>query len=167
MNTYYECKLSHVKIDKAGYERKCNDLYLLDAVSYTDAETRMYEKAQELTKGAFAVKSIKASTISEVLAAAQGEWWWKARIQFVTFDEEAGHEKKISQYILVMGDNVKHAIENIEIGLAHMLVEYKIVSIAESQIVDVFPYDFEAAAAKLPEGERRENDVEESEGDDE
>lgn len=167
MNTYYECRVKYTKIDQAGFEKTVNQPYLLDAVSYTEAEARIYEEISKSVKGEFVVKSIKESNIREILTATQGEYWWKARIQFVTFDEEACREKKISQYILVMGDNVKHAIENIEIGLAHMLVEYKIVSIAESQIVDVFPYDFEAAAAKLPAGERPENDVEESEGDDE
>jgi hypothetical protein len=171
MNTYFECKLNFIKIDQAGYERKCNDVYLLDAVSYTDAETRMYEKAQQLTKGAFAVKSIKASAIAEVLADTHGEYWWKARIQFVTIDEEAGREKKTSQYMLVMGDDAKQALENLENGLSYMLVPYRVVGLVESTIVDVFPYDLEAAAAKLPAGERPEGVVfendEESEGGDE
>lgn len=172
MNTYFECKIKSLRIGEDGYERKCSDTYLLDAVSYTDAETRIYEKMQELIKGSFEVKAIKESNVAEILAATPGEWWWKAKIRCVGINEESGREQKITYYILVMGDDAKHALENIEIGLAHMLISYRVVSLVESPIVDVFPYDLEAAAAKLPataerpEGVVFEND-EESEGDDE
>ena len=84
MQTWYECKVKYLKIDQGGFERKVNDNYLIDAVSYTDAETRIYDIMKELTRGDFQVMNIKRSNISEVISPDNGEWWYKAKISFVS-----------------------------------------------------------------------------------
>ena len=149
MQTWFECKVQYLKIDQSGHERKVNDVYLLDSVSFTEAETRTHKQMQELSNGNYAVKDIKQSQISEVIPAENGEWWYKAKINLVTVDEESGTEKRISNYILVMGDDINQALINLESGLSYMLIPYTVVGIQLSPIADVFPYDVEAAADNL------------------
>lgn len=143
MQTWYECKVKYLKIDQSGHERKVNDNYLLDAVSFTDAETRIYKEMQQLTNGEFQVVNIKKSNISEVIPSETGEWWYKAKINLITIDEEAGKEKKVTNYILVMADDINHALKRVEEGLSYMLVPYVVTSIQLSTIAEVFPYDEE------------------------
>lgn len=143
MQTWYECKVKYLKIDQSGHERKINDNYLLDAVSFTDAETRIYQQMNQLTNGEFQVQNIKKSNISEVIPSETGEWWYKAKINLITIDEEAGKEKKVTNYILVMADDINHALKRVEEGLAYMLVPYVVTSIQLSTIAEVFPYDSE------------------------
>jgi hypothetical protein len=141
MQTWYECKVKYLKIDQGGYERKINDNYLLDAVSFTDAEARIFQKMQEITSAEFQVMNIKKSNLTEIIPSENGEWWYKAKISIITIDEEAGKEKKVNQYILVMADNIEHALKRLEEGLSYMLVPYVCTSIQLSTIADVFPYD--------------------------
>ncbi|HOO83695.1 MAG TPA: DUF4494 domain-containing protein [Prolixibacteraceae bacterium] len=141
MQTWYECKVKYLKIDQGGYERKINDNYLLDAVSFTDAEARIFQKMQEITSAEFQVMNIKKSNLTEVIPSENGEWWYKAKISIITIDEEAGKEKKVNQYILVMADDIEHALKRLEEGLSYMLVPYVCTSIQLSTIADVFPYD--------------------------
>lgn len=143
MQTWYECKVKYLKIDQSGHERKINDNYLLDAVSFTDAETRIYQQMNQLTNGEFQVQNIKKSNISEVIPSETGEWWYKAKINLITIDEEAGKEKKVTNYILVMADDINHALKRVEEGLSYMLVPYVVTSIQLSTIAEVFPYDSE------------------------
>lgn len=151
-NTWYECKVKYLKIDQGGHERRVNDIYLLDAVSYTDAETRIFMQMNELTSGEFHVMNIKQSQITEVIPNENGEFWYKAKISIVTIDEEAGKEKKINQFILVMADDINQALKRLEEGLNYMLIPYVIMSIQFSPICEVFPYDEELESRLINTG---------------
>lgn len=153
MQTWFECGVLLQKIDQGGYERKVTDNYLFDAVSFTDAETRVYEQMKQITKGEFRVKNIKQSNITEILSFETGEWWYKAKISLVTIDEEAGREKKASNYILIMAGNINEALTRLETGLEYMLVPYTIDSIAITTIADVFPYNLAEGVAKMEANE--------------
>lgn len=139
MQTWYECKVQYLKVDQQGYERKVSDVYLLDSVSFTEAEARTHKQMQELSNGTYVVKDIKQSQISEIIPATKGEWWYKAKINLVTIDEESGKEKRMSNYVLVMGDDIEDALANLNAGLSYVLVPYVTVSIQLSSIADVFP----------------------------
>jgi len=140
MQTWYECKVKYLKIDQGGFERNVNDNYLMDAVSYTDAESRIFEIMKEVTRGDFQVMNIKRSNVSEVIAKNDGEWWYKAKINMITIDEEAGKEKKSTQYILIMANDIHDALKQLEEGLSYMLVPYVTTALQLSTISDVFPY---------------------------
>jgi len=143
MQTWYECKVKYKKIDQTGHERNVNDSYLLDAVSFTDAEARIYYHIQQIVRGDFQVTNIKKSAISEILPTENGEWWYKAKISMITIDEEAGKEKKVNNYVLVMADNIVEALKKLEEGLSYLLIPYVVTAIQLSNIADVFPYSEE------------------------
>lgn len=140
MQTWFECKVKYVKVDDDGRERKVNEVYLVDAVTFTDAETRIIQQLQTMVRGEFTVDNIKKSNIVEIFPHEEGEWWYKAKIAIVTIDENAGKEKKINNYFLVAADDIKQALQRLEDGLSYILVPYQTTSLAVSTIVDVFPY---------------------------
>jgi hypothetical protein len=140
MQNWYECKVKYLKIDQGGFERNINDNYLIEAFSFTDAETRIFQIMNEITNGDFQVLNIKRSNISEVISKMDGEWWYKAKISLITIDEEAGKEKKINNYILVMANDIKDALKQLEDGLSYMLIPYVLTVIQLSTIAEVFPY---------------------------
>jgi hypothetical protein len=140
MQTWFECKVKYVKVDDDGRERKVSEVYLVDAVTFTDAETRIIQQLQTMVRGEFTVDNIKKSNIIEIFPHENGEWWYKAKIGIVTIDENAGKEKKINNYFLVAADDIKQALQRLEDGLSYILVPYQTTSLAVSTIVDVFPY---------------------------
>ncbi len=140
MQTWYECKVKYQKIDQNGLESNVIENYLIDAVSFTDAESRTYEIMKEITRNEFHVVNIKRSNISEVISKIDGEWWFKAKISIVSIDEEAGKEKKSNSYLLIMANDINEALKHLEEGLSYLLVPYNCTSIQLSTIADVFPY---------------------------
>ncbi|OFX62677.1 MAG: hypothetical protein A2066_18765 [Bacteroidetes bacterium GWB2_41_8] len=150
MQTWFEGKVSYVKIDDDGRERKVSESYLFDAVSYTDAETRVIEQLRTMVRGEFTVESIRKSNIIEIFPHEVGEWWYKVKIVIVTIDEKAGKEKKINNFFLVAADDIKQAMQRTEDGLSYILVPYEITSIAVSTILDVFPYFGDDVNTKIP-----------------
>jgi hypothetical protein len=150
MQTWFECKVKYVKIDDDGRERKVSEVYLVDAVTFTDAETRIIQNVQTMVRGEFVVDNIKKSNIVEIFPHETGEWWYKAKIGIVTIDENAGKEKKINNYFLVAADDIKEALQRLENGLSYILVPYQTTSLAISTIVDVFPYFEDKVNQSIP-----------------
>lgn len=150
MQTWFECKVKYVKIDDDGRERKVNEVYLVDAVTFTDAETRIIQNVQTMVRGEFIVDNIKKSNIIEIFPHEDGEWWYKAKIGIVTIDEKAGKEKKINNYFLVAADDIKQALQRLEDGLSYILVPYQTTSLAICNIIDVFPYFGDSANQPIP-----------------
>ena len=140
MQEWFECKVKYVKIDDDGRERKVVESYLFDAVTYTDAETRVAEQLQQMIRGEFKIEKIAKSNIIEIFPHETGEWWFKVKISIVTIDEKVGREKKMNNYFLVAADDIDQALSRTKDGLSYILIPYSILSIAQSSILDVFPY---------------------------
>ena len=151
MQTWFESKVKYNKVSQSGNEQMVTENFLLDAVSYTDAETRIIRQMQQMVKGGeFQIVDIKKSRIAEVFPFENGEWWFKATINLVTVDEEAGKEKKLRAYYLIMADDIQEALDRLAESLSFLVVPYVVSAITVSTIVDVFPYV--PADSMIPEG---------------
>jgi hypothetical protein len=143
MQNWFKCVAQYVKIDDDGRERKVSEAYLVDAVTYTDAESRITEMLSQMVRGEFRVKQITQTKIVEIFPHEEGQWFYTGKISIVAIDENAGKEKKINESFLVVANDIKQALKRLEEGLSYILVPFEITSLAVSNIVDVFPY-FEA-----------------------
>jgi len=149
MNIWFEVKALYIKMDENGHERKASEIYLLDALSHTEAEARIYKELQTMISGEFIVARIVKTRISEIIPSDNGDRWYKAKVTFITIDEESGREKRTSQLVLVFSDNVKEAYDQIIEAMQGMMADFEITGINESAILDVFPYS-EAEKNPLP-----------------
>ena len=140
MNTWFECTAKYSKMGEDGREKKVSETYLLDAVSFTEAETRIYKELVSMVSGEFTVTRISKTKLAEIIPSESGDRWYKAKVTFITFDEESGKEKRISQFVLVFSDNIKSAYDQVIEAMKGMMADFEIGGITESPIVDVFPY---------------------------
>ena len=149
MNTWFECTAKYAKMGEDGREKKVSETYLLDAVSFTEAETRIYKELVSMVSGEFTVTRISKTKLAEIIPSESGDRWYKAKVTFITFDEESGKEKRVSQFVLVFSDNVRNAYDQVIEAMKGMMADFEIGGITESPIVDVFPYIPEVQ--KIPE----------------
>ncbi len=140
IQTWFESKVKYLKVDQNGKERNVTETYLLDAMSFTEAEARIMAELETMVRGEFSISDIRKSKIAEVFPFENGEWWYRATINLVTIDEEAGKEKNLRTLYLVQADDIVEALQRLEQSLSFLLVPYVTSSIAVSTIVDVFPY---------------------------
>jgi hypothetical protein len=133
--TWFECKVKYQKIDENGRERPVNENFLLDAVSFTDAETRIIAMMQTMVRGEFAVTDIRKSKIAEVFPFEAGEWWYRATINLVAIDEEAGREKKLRSVYLIQADDIREALDRLDESLSFLIVPYVVSSLGEPKEV--------------------------------
>lgn len=146
MHTWFECKVKYIKIDEtSGKEKKVNEPYLVDAVSFTEAENRIHQELEQMIRGDFQVTNIRKANYSDIFPFENADRWFKCKVSYVAVDEEAGKEKKVSNQMLVMGNDLKEAYDNLMTSLEGMTIDFDVLGINESPIMDVFPYFKEEA----------------------
>ncbi|QHI35148.1 hypothetical protein IMCC3317_04940 [Kordia antarctica] len=141
--TWYECKVKYRKLDEAtGAQKITTEPFLVDAVSYTEAESRITEEmAAYLREGEeIKITNIKVANYAEIHPFENSDRWFKCKVAMIAFDEESGKERKTNLYLLIQGNDVKEAFENTVIAMKDTMAEYTIPAVAESPIMDVFPY---------------------------
>ncbi|WP_291857346.1 DUF4494 domain-containing protein [Marinilabilia sp.] len=162
LHTWFECKVKYIKTDEnTGKEKKVTEPYLVDAVSFTEAESRIHEEMQSMIRGDFQVTNIRKADYSDLFPNFAGDRWYKCKVSHLSIDENAGKEKKVSSQMLVIADNVRDAFDNLMQGLSDMVVDFEVLSITESPLMDVFPYDAENAFTKKGTSEENEEEAEE------
>lgn len=141
MHNWFECKIKYQKIDEAsGKDKTVKEAFLIDAVSFTEAEARTYRLLEQEIGGEFTVTNISPAKINEVFYNEDGDIWFKAKVVYIDADEASGKERKSTNYMLVFANNLKQAIDRLEEGLREVLIPWNITSIQETTLIDIFPY---------------------------
>ena len=64
MHTWFECKIRYEKTMENGMNKKVTEPYLVDALSFTEAEARIIEEMTPFISGEFTVSDINVPTIA-------------------------------------------------------------------------------------------------------
>jgi len=143
MHNYYQTKIKYEKTLEEGKIKKVTELYLVDAMSFTEAEARIIEEMKPFISGEFTVAGIVPARINELFENEDGDKWFKAKVNFVILDERKGVEKKIPVYMLTQASNNVDADKVIREGMKGTMADYEIAAITETKILDVFKYNAE------------------------
>lgn len=141
MNNWFTVKVKYTKQLENGTFKRVSEPYLLAAMTFTDAEARIYEELGSVIRGEFDVVGISRTEIHDIFAYEDAYTWYKAKISYEREDGEGedAKKKKISQNFLVSAHSVKDAYERIRESLSTLMIDYQIPAIIVSPIVDIFP----------------------------
>lgn len=141
MHNWFLCKVSYAGVMENGMQKKVTVPYLVDALSFTEAEARIVEEVRPSIIGEFTVSDIKRARLSELFFNESGGQYYSIKIYFVTFDEKSGAEKRTSAAMLAQASSLKEAVNVLEEGMKGTMADYVIVSVSETMIMDVFSYE--------------------------
>ena len=141
MNTLFECKVKYNKQLENGLIKKVTEKYLVEAISFSDAETRFTEYITPYISGEFQICGIKIAKLNEVFDEKDGDRYFDCKVQFIFLDEKSGKETKNSVKILVKADNIKEAMSNLDEGMKRTIADYSSVLIKETDIMDIYKYE--------------------------
>lgn len=140
MHSWFTCKVSFEKVMENGMQKKVTEPYLVDALSFTEAEARIIEEVRPFITGEFTVVDVKRARLSELFFNKNGDCFYKIKVYFITIDEKSRLEKKTAAYMLAQASTLKEAIDVLEEGMKGTMSDYVIASVSETMIMDVFPY---------------------------
>lgn len=140
MHTWFESKIRYEKTMTDGMNKKVTELYLFDALSFTEAEARTIEELTPFITGEFTVTAISRAAYSEVFMHDSGDRWFKCRIAFIMLDEKSGKERETKTTVLVQADSLQEAKDRLVDGMKGTQADYIIKKVEETEIMDVYPY---------------------------
>ena len=143
MNNWFECKVSYDKAGEGGMTKRVTEPYLVDALSFTEAEARIIEELRPYISGEFIIVDIKRARLAELFFNQAGDRYYRVKVFFITFDEKSGAEKKTAVQMLAQASSVRDAVEIVEEGMKGTMADYAIASITETALMDVFPFSAE------------------------
>jgi hypothetical protein len=138
MSNWFECKIRYDKTQENGAIKKVTEPYIVDAVSFTEAEARIIEEMTPFISGEVDVNAVKRTKISEIFWDDSADKWYMVKVAFITIDEKTAQEKKSTSMILVAANDFKGAYDNFMEGMKGTMADFDIVSIAETPIMDVY-----------------------------
>ena len=62
MANWFECRVKYDKMLENGMQKKVTEPYLVDALSFTEAEARIIEEVSPFISGEFSVSAVKRAT---------------------------------------------------------------------------------------------------------
>ena len=149
LHTWFTCKISYEKTLENGMNKKVTEPYLVDALSFTEAEARIIEEMAPYVSGEFTVSDVSRARYSEIFYAEDdinASYWYKVKLGFIKLDEMTGAEKKTFTNVLVQATDLRDAVKRLDAGMKSSMADYIIVSVAETPIMDVYPYEAPADA---------------------
>ncbi|MDE7159295.1 MAG: DUF4494 domain-containing protein [Muribaculaceae bacterium] len=139
MAMWFETKVKYDKMQENGAVKKVNEPYLVDALTFTEAEARIIEEMTPFISGEFSISAVKKTRISEIFFDDSADKYYMVKVNFITLDEKSGTEKRTASFILVQASDFEGALRRFMEGMKGTMADFDIASIAETPLMDVYP----------------------------
>lgn len=145
MNTWFSVRVMYDKVDEQGKDVKAKEVYLIDALSFTEAEARAIGELTPYISGEMRVTAMKIEDIAEIFNTDDeaADRWYRVKAVFIQLDEKTLKQKKRAQISLVKGKSTEDATNRFHEGMKGTMADYEIHTVSETQFVDVFFYDLD------------------------
>ena len=155
---WFETKIRYEKTQEDGSMKKVTEQYVVDALSFTEAEAAITEEMKSYISGDYRITDIKMAAYHEIFFSDmdKDDKWYKAKLQFITIDEKTEKEKRSSVFYLVQAGSLTQAVGYIDEMMGKTMIDYVISSVAETQIMDVYEHDAKPEDHKLTENQTQE-----------
>lgn len=133
---FYETKIKFEKVDESGVSKKVSESYLVDAMSFTEAESRIIDEMKPFISGEFEVSAVKKMKASEVMG--EGDKVFMAKVLFITLDEKSGAEKKTASNMIVRANDFESAYNGLKDCMKGTMSDWEVGSLSETAIIDIY-----------------------------
>ena len=139
-STWFETKVRYDETLDDGRDKKVTEVFVVDALSFTEAEAKITEELSAYTSGETFIKAITRAPYSEVLFSddSNDDKWYRVKLAFITLDDRTDKEKKTLVTYLFQAVNIDKARSYIKEFMNSSMSDYDVASISETQIIDIF-----------------------------
>lgn len=159
VSKYFEVKIQYQQMQEDGREKKVTEQYVVESLSFAEAENRIIEEMTPYISGEFDVVSEKIAAYSEIILSDKGDddKWFISKVGFITLDERTAKEKKQTFRYLVQAATSEIALDYTKEMLSHGMSDYSIDSVQDTPTLDVFLYESKKEVVENPEDNSSDN----------
>lgn len=161
VSKYFEVKIQYQKMQEDGKEKKVTEQYVVEALSFTEAESRIIEEMTPYISGEFDVVSEKIAPYNEIFLSDNyytDDKWFVSKVAFITIDEKTEKEKKQTFRYLVQAATSELALDYTKEMFSHGMSDYRIDAVKDTPTLDVFLYEVKKEVVETPEENAADND---------
>ena len=138
--TWMEVDVRYRKVMEDGMEKPVTEKYVVDALSFSEGETKAIAEMSAYVNGECDVKAMKTANYGEILFSddSDDDVWWKVKLNIFTINEKTGKEVKSPALYLVQAATLQRAVNNVMSAFGNMMVDYTFESVTATNVVDVF-----------------------------
>ena len=150
---WYEVVIRYDKTQEDGMTKKVNEYYVVDALTFGEAEETITKEMSMSISGEFEVKNITPASYHEIFFSDNDndDRWFKTKLSFITIDEKTEKEKRTAVTYLVQASTLNTAMKNIEETMKGSMIDYVISNISETKFMDVFEHNGKTTKNDEPE----------------
>lgn len=143
VSKFFEVKVQYQKMQEDGKEKKVTEQYVVEALSFTEAESRITEEMTPYIDGDFGVVSEKIAPYNEIFLSdkSDDDKWFISKVGFITLDEKTAKEKKQTFRYLVQAATSELAMDYTNEMFSHGMSDYSIDSVQDTPTLDVFLHE--------------------------
>lgn len=141
MNQWYLTTVKFTKEFTDGTLKRVTENYMFNAMSFTEAEARVYKEVGEYVRGEFHVKGIVPKQVNDIWNYEDCDEWWDAKVDCVMEDADTGKEKKLSYNFLVTASSLREANDRVVAELKGVMAKMRVVGISKSKVIEIFHYE--------------------------
>ena len=140
VSKYYEVKIQYHKMQEDGKEKKVTEQYVVEALTFTEAESRIIEEMTPYISGEFDVVSEKIAPYNEIFLSdrTDDDKWFISKVGFITLDERTDKEKKQTFRYLVQAATSELALDYTKEMFSHGMSDYCIEAVQDTPTLEVF-----------------------------
>ena len=141
-STWFETKVKYQKTMEDGSEKVVSEAYVVDALSFTEAESAIIDEMSVYVSGELKVSGIGKAGYGEIFFSDvdDDDKWYKAKLQFITIDEKSEKEKRDNVTYLVQAKSLARALRYIDEVMGKTMIDYDVVGLNETKLMDVFEH---------------------------
>ena len=161
VSKFYEVKIQYQNIQEDGKEKRVTEQYVVEALSFTEAESRIIEEMTPYISGEFDVVSEKIAPFNEIFLSdkSDDDKWFISKVAFITIDEKTEKEKKQTFRYLVQAATSELALDYTKEMLSHGMSVYCIDAVQDTPTLDVFLHEVKKEVVETPEENAADNDL--------
>ena len=137
---WFETIVRYDKTMESEEVKKVNEVFVVDAITFGEAEESITRVMRHFVDGDFEVKNINPAPYSEIFFSDKDtdDKYYRVKLAFITIDEKTQKEKKSKVTYLVQAGSLEQARKNAEEVMNGTMIDYEFVSVTETKIFDVF-----------------------------
>lgn len=137
---WFETIVRSDRMMEDGQMKKVNETYVVDALTFGEAEENITREMSHYISGDFDIKNINPAPYSEIFFSDKytDDKYYRVKLSFITIDERTQKEKKSKVTYLVQANSLEQARKNTEEVMNGTMIDYEFASVTETKILDVF-----------------------------
>lgn len=139
---YIESNVRYERQTEDGGLKKVTERYIVDALTFTEAEHRLMEEVGCFASGELQVRDMKRVEYYEVFESTDdvADKFFKVRISIITYDEETSKERRKAATLLVQAHDISDALERMRESMKGHMVDFDIVNVSDTKIMDIYHF---------------------------